>query len=447
MSNNSIIEHRGSYHFVPLREEFLVLCQNCVYKKPDTAKSKNKASPHCKAFILAILESWTNDKRGSGSLAVFMTYRQWGDSMYGMFGRNAIIDSLDQLIGEQLVAREPYKMHGKDTFQYYLNYREVNRRLKALPERTPNQKLPQGFYDPFAGEADEETGLLVNATGLLINATGLLVNDDPFTSNHNVDTTQNPLSINTESSTTRLRADHNGPSDFENGKEEKTPSQKEGKVSNPSPPAEETRGETPNARLKPPIFTEDEQAVWAVVCQARELLIAERAKQYGYAGEKLEAWQKPTKAQREQVSKIVAILGDYHLALGNFTPLLIRQAWEYAVETKKFLDTVWKLGNLERELPVYLAFHKPAAPQKPVEAPESSEDLNQSVLWTRTPSKIRQMTATGHDTIEDHRQYLEWMPLSDAREYDYGMPGVRRYTEQEIEIYQQLTEQGLKIAG
>jgi hypothetical protein len=199
MSNNSIIEHRGNYHFVPLREEFLLICLNCKYRKPDTAKSKNKASPYCKAFILAILEGWTNDKRGEGSLAVYMTHRQWSDSMYGMFGRNVIIDSLDELREEKLIAREPYKMYGKDTFQYFLNYRELNRRIRALPERAPDQKFPQQLvYDPFTQpEEDETTRLQVNATDLLINgsslqvnATRLLVNDDPFTSNHNIDTTK-----------------------------------------------------------------------------------------------------------------------------------------------------------------------------------------------------------------------------------------------------------------
>lgn len=145
MSNNSIIEHRGSYHFVALREEYLIICTNSSYKKQIQAKSGCKASAHCKAFILDILEHWTNAKRGRGEdLAVFMTYQQWSDSMYGMFGRTAIIDSLDELIGEGLVSKEPYKMLGnKDTYQYRLNHQELNKRMRQLPERNPYDTHPQ----------------------------------------------------------------------------------------------------------------------------------------------------------------------------------------------------------------------------------------------------------------------------------------------------------------
>src|SRR2546421_3192596 len=104
MGNNSIIEHRGSYYFVALREEYLTICMKSTYKKQVKGGSKSRASAHCKAFILDILEHWTNTKRGKGEdLAVFMTYQQWSEAMYGMFGRTTIIDSLDELIGDGLV--------------------------------------------------------------------------------------------------------------------------------------------------------------------------------------------------------------------------------------------------------------------------------------------------------------------------------------------------------
>src|SRR6266849_4255024 len=115
MSNNSIVEHRANYYFVEFREEFLIVCMNSTYKKP----GKSTASPHCKALILAILENWTNNKRGKKEdIAIFMTYPQWIDSMYGMFGRTVIIDSLDELIGDGLLFKEPYKMFGKNTYKY-----------------------------------------------------------------------------------------------------------------------------------------------------------------------------------------------------------------------------------------------------------------------------------------------------------------------------------------
>jgi len=163
VSNNSIVEHRGSYFYVEFREEYLIICCNCTYKKVPAGKSKNKASAYCKAFILAILESWTNDKRGRGEdLAIFMSYPQWINAMYGMFGRNVIIDSLDELIGEGLISKEPYKMYGRDSFKYRLNYQELNRRIKLLPEREPHQKHPQvdmkhSQTDPYTNQSDQFT--------------------------------------------------------------------------------------------------------------------------------------------------------------------------------------------------------------------------------------------------------------------------------------------------
>lgn len=207
MSNNSIIEHRSNYHFVALREEYLLICQQCKYKKPDTAKSKNKASIHCKALILDIMEHWTNTKRDRReSLAIYMTYKQWSEEMYGMFGRNVIIDSLDELIGEGLIVREPYKMFGKDTFQYYINYQELNRRLKQLPEKALDKLTPQ--KDAFTSKREKEsTDLQVNANAFTNKpVTRLQVNEDAFTSKHNVDTTQTPSTTSIERENTPTRA-------------------------------------------------------------------------------------------------------------------------------------------------------------------------------------------------------------------------------------------------
>lgn len=179
MSNNSIVEHRGSYYFVALREEYLMICMQSSYKKPVKEGYKCKATPHCKALILDILEHWTNMKRGRGEdLAVFMTYQQWSDSMYGMFGRTAIIDSLDELIGEGLVSREPYKMPGnKDTYQYRLNYQELNKRIRRLPERSPYDTRPQ--VNASTSKPDPSTSKRV---------TRPQVDAHPSTSKRNIDT-------------------------------------------------------------------------------------------------------------------------------------------------------------------------------------------------------------------------------------------------------------------
>lgn len=164
MSNNSIVEHRDNYYYVEAREEYIEICKASTYKKPMKNGAKSKASPYCKALILAILENWLNNKRGKGEdLVVYMSYPQWIDAMYGMFGRNVIIDSIDELIGEGLISREPYKMFGRDSFQYRLNCQELNRRIKLLPERDPDDVYPR-------------TSLKVNATSLKVNGSDLQVN-------------------------------------------------------------------------------------------------------------------------------------------------------------------------------------------------------------------------------------------------------------------------------
>lgn len=70
----------------------------------------------------------------------------------------------------------------------------------------------------------------------------------------------------------------------------------------------------------------------------------------------------------------------------------------------------------------------------------TEEESEQQVLWTRRPSKLNQMIANGYDSIEDHEQYLEWMPFSEARDYYYGYPGEREYTAEEIEHYRHLRQ-------
>ncbi len=186
MSHNSIIEHRGNYFYIEFREEYLAVCLKCSYKKPETGKVKSKASPYCKALILAILESWTNDKRGkSEDLAIYMTYPQWIDAMYGMFGRCVIIDSLDELLGEGLISREKHKMYGKDTYKYRFNYQDLNRRIKLLPEKDPKQTRPK--IDASTNRRQNS-----NVPSISRRESRLLVDDDASTNRRNIESTNLP---------------------------------------------------------------------------------------------------------------------------------------------------------------------------------------------------------------------------------------------------------------
>jgi hypothetical protein len=173
MSNQSIIEHRANMYYVHLREDYLLVCMSCQYRKVNKKGEQGKASPYCKALILAVLENWTNTKRDQGlNLEVSMTHQQWNDAMYGMFGRNVIIDSLDELVGEGLIEREAFKTArgGKDQYKYLLNFQEVNRRMKVLEERSPSQMEPTpGATFTSKPSTDEEQRLQVNGQSGKVN--------------------------------------------------------------------------------------------------------------------------------------------------------------------------------------------------------------------------------------------------------------------------------------
>lgn len=190
MSSNGIIEHRKDYFYIEFREEYLIICMNCKYKKPVKEGTKSKASPHCKTLILAILERWTDTKRKKGEpLAIYMTYPQWVDEMHGLFGRNVIIDSLDELIGEGLVFREAHRMYGKDTYKYSLNSQELNRRIKLLPPG-----------NAFTSKRDETSEAFTNKPDTFTNKpdTRLQVNEDAFTSGRNIESNTDSNNIDSE---------------------------------------------------------------------------------------------------------------------------------------------------------------------------------------------------------------------------------------------------------
>jgi hypothetical protein len=138
MSNHSVIEHRANYHYVKVEEDYIAICL------------KGKASPHCKALILSILEQWTNTKRDKNEEPiVYMTYPQWIKATYWYHGRNVIIESLQELEDEGFITRKPYRMYGKDTFAYTLNVNAVQERIKQLPEKSPNDTLPSFNLNAF----------------------------------------------------------------------------------------------------------------------------------------------------------------------------------------------------------------------------------------------------------------------------------------------------------
>ena len=131
MSNHSVIEHRANYHFAKLEEDYLAVC------------STGKTSPHCKALILSILECWTNSKRDKGEGEyVFMTVPQWIKYTYMLYERNMITACMRELMEEGLIERRAIVMYNQKTFEYKLCVEQVQARIKALPEKTAKDTLP-----------------------------------------------------------------------------------------------------------------------------------------------------------------------------------------------------------------------------------------------------------------------------------------------------------------
>lgn len=385
----SIIEHKSNMFYVELREDYLRVCQQCSYQKQVKGQVKSKSSPYCKALILAIMENWTNNKRGSGKLAVFMSYRQWSDEMYSMFGRTTIIDSIDELIGEGLLSREAYKMStGQDTFQYILNYKEVNKRIRDLPEceiATTRPKVDMS-HPSTSGHVPVQKGMDTHPQVVTY----------PSTSGHNIASTQNQPNINIERGSTALRANNNSPV-AEKVKETKMP------------------------------FTEEEQVFWSLLCEARTL---QEKRLY----RELERWSKPTKLQREQITAILQKLQENGFSVRSLTPEMIEQAWIDEMEVRSYLkrDPEWKVGNLESALLTYLKQYAPVATEKPVATPVSPEDLSSTVLWTKTPHLLL-------GSLEQYWPILEWMPEREARKHRYGE--YEPLSAEEIERYRQLAGQ------
>lgn len=131
MSYHSVIEHRANYHFLKVEEDYLAICSYGVQ------------SPHCKALILATLEHWMNVKRDTdqGDF-IYLTIPEWIEQTYEFYARNVISDSLKELLDEQLIERRSIKRFDQDTFEYRLNIEEVQKRIRALPEKSPKDPKP-----------------------------------------------------------------------------------------------------------------------------------------------------------------------------------------------------------------------------------------------------------------------------------------------------------------
>lgn len=132
MGNHSVIEHKANYHYIKVEEDYIAIC------------TKGETSPHCKAMILSVLESWTNTKRAeSKSPYVYMTYEQWEKSLYNWYKRDVIMACLEELETNKLIASRQIKAGGKLTYEYCLNIGQVQAHIKDLPGKEPDEHAPR----------------------------------------------------------------------------------------------------------------------------------------------------------------------------------------------------------------------------------------------------------------------------------------------------------------
>ena len=131
MGNHSIIEHRSTYHYVKLEEDYLAIC--CT----------GESSPHCKALILSILEQWitTKRERNQGEY-VYLTMPQWIQHTYMLYERNVITACIHELLKDNLIVRRPIVMYGQKTFEYALNITLLHELIKKLPVKEPGNNMP-----------------------------------------------------------------------------------------------------------------------------------------------------------------------------------------------------------------------------------------------------------------------------------------------------------------
>src|ERR1017187_326635 len=81
-----------------------------------------------------------------------MTHSQWADSIYGMFGRNCIVDSLQELVIDKLIKRESYRISDRESYKYLLNAEEINIQLATMSDesRSTIDSLSAKIYESIA---------------------------------------------------------------------------------------------------------------------------------------------------------------------------------------------------------------------------------------------------------------------------------------------------------
>ncbi|GCE45335.1 hypothetical protein EI42_03036 [Thermosporothrix hazakensis] len=176
MGRTSVLVHRPDRFFIKLHSDLLELCEG----------------DHCEALILGVLEEWTNSKLDSGKVPyIYMSYPQWQASLYFLYGRSTIMQALRRLEARGLIRKRPYRLYGKDTYQYWLHVELINARLQELPAREP---VPVPSLEN--GCVPKQTRLKINAFGSddVQNQTG-----DPFKIGLNIESgTQNSYSTQCE---------------------------------------------------------------------------------------------------------------------------------------------------------------------------------------------------------------------------------------------------------
>jgi len=170
--NHTMIPMLPNTHFIALREDLISLCQQATRRKP-----KSRSSPYCKALILAILDHWTFENLKDGGCTSFhITIPQWQERMYGMFARNVISDSLEELRMEEWIERQSFKTGrgGHDQYRYTLNSKRLLEAIGTVKNQrssveedgkiTDATLKNQRSYSPQQGKINDQRVNFTDAT-------------------------------------------------------------------------------------------------------------------------------------------------------------------------------------------------------------------------------------------------------------------------------------------
>ncbi len=134
MPQANTIQHVKGSIIVMVREDYVKLLQSVEVPQDATRKAKHGAdyapiaNVECSSAILNYFEYWTNHKVGANQDAwVYITAKDLQNALLNIWGYNAIVNALHDLVQLGYLVRRNNPVHKYDrTWQYLLNIDKLN---------------------------------------------------------------------------------------------------------------------------------------------------------------------------------------------------------------------------------------------------------------------------------------------------------------------------------